>query len=360
MEYPRTRGFDTEGLRKWRKSRVPTQHGGYICFRTLSPASNSVTDFYTIPLYFANNGVGGPVYLKPFYRSGMIPLSSTFVAAGSPSLFCLGGTEEKQHTLKPIKRIYRFDTRDPNRGWHVHDFHMLSRSDCHVTIAMDGKVFVLGGLECSDNSRAEFFDPIWDSSLPLPQQLPSPLPSNSDKFATAALTDSKRILVASCISDEAYVYHVMTGEWEEWDQKVNFFPKNPVRGEAAVLRNTTLCWFQEHDHVLHAYNVDLKMWLECPIRGLDEIFVSYPLLFSCFFILARVIVGGAVDGLVMAVVELLLEAPAVEMLASSVGKQGTWLGVAIKAAEEILATSVGKQGTWLGTALKGAGGNSSF
>jgi len=65
-------------------------------------------------------------------------------------------------------------------------------------------------------------------------------------------------------------------------------------------------------------------------------------------------VGGAVDGLVMAVVELLLEAPAVEMLASSVGKQGTWLGVAIKAAEEILASSVGKQGTWLGVAIKAA------
>ncbi|KAH7858384.1 hypothetical protein Vadar_023229 [Vaccinium darrowii] len=276
MEYPRTRGFDTEGVRKWRKSRVPTQHGGYICFRTLSPASNSVTDFYSIPLYFANNGAGGPVYLKPFYRSGMIPLSSTFVAAGSSSLFCLGGTEEKQHTLKPIKRIYRFDTRDPNRGWYVHDFHMLSRRDCHATIAMDGKVFVLGGLECSDDSRAKFFDPIWDSSLPLPQQLPSPLPSNSDKFATAALTDSKRILVASCISEEAHVYHVMTEEWEEWDQKVNFFPKNPVRGEAAVLRNTTLCWFQEHDHVLHAYDMDLKMWLECPIRGLDEVGLQMP------------------------------------------------------------------------------------
>lgn len=66
-------------------------------------------------------------------------------------------------------------------------------------------------------------------------------------------------------------------------------------------------------------------------------------------------VGGAVDGLVMAVVELLLEAPAEEILASSVGKQGTWLGVAIRAAEEILALSVGKQGTWLGTALKAVG-----
>jgi len=278
----------TERPPVWRQTPVPSPQGRYICFRA---GHDDTTNLYSIPIddceddfsYSLTGGGGGEaVGLKPFNRS-TFSTAATFAGVGT-SLFCMGGLEAPNGEAyeKPTSNLYQFDSTDAEGGWRT--LKMLSCRVLPISIAMDGKLYIFNGWADEDPSHpwAEVFDPSWDSSLSFPLPPLVGRPRRCSEFVYAALHSSKRILVASTTFNVAYVYHVVDGDWKQLDHNIDF-TGHVVKDQAAVVRNTTLCWYRDTVHQLEAYDLDLKRWFNCPVEGLEKVGVLSPSYIPTYF-----------------------------------------------------------------------------
>ncbi|KAH7855691.1 hypothetical protein Vadar_027705 [Vaccinium darrowii] len=292
----RTRSGRAKLEPKWCESLTPDQarqqHGRSICFRVAQTPREF--EFYCIPFDFGNKqpknpdvGEELPTGILPFQINGNIPWLSTFAVAGS-SLFCFGGKEMLASSSRRSlsSAIYRYDdtTGDIRGRWYTHSgFNMIVARYGPQIIAMQcGKLLVMGGgmkKIPKDGQWAEVFDPYLnfcspESCLPIELQC-SPL------VVTAALRSSNQILVASTESNAAFVCDVTTLVWDKFVQSDEFvfgkagssnsMPFSYLKGEAAVVRGTILCWFNFRGNLLRAYDMKLKMWFEKPIIGLKKV-----------------------------------------------------------------------------------------
>ncbi|KAF7141154.1 hypothetical protein RHSIM_Rhsim06G0070500 [Rhododendron simsii] len=291
----RTRSGGAKLELKWCDSLTPhqqLQEGRSICFR-VADTGTGVFEFYCIPFDFDDDSDSQPKNQKndeppplptgilPFQENGEIPWLSTFAAVGS-SLFCFGGKKTGEF---PLSSFYRCDDDDDTTGgirgrWYTNSSFDMIHARCQPQIiAMGGNLLVIGGLwkNWEDGSSwAEVFDPCSNLSSPA-ASLPNELQPKA-KLVTAALRSSNQILVASTFSNAAFVCDVRTLVWDVFDQSDQFvFGKGTVshfrdvQGEAAVVKDTILCWFHFRGNLLHAYDLKLKMWFEKPITGLKKV-----------------------------------------------------------------------------------------
>ncbi|KAF7148979.1 hypothetical protein RHSIM_Rhsim03G0231000 [Rhododendron simsii] len=239
-----------------------------IIFRTRNWITGT-NDFYAIavPVDFGGHGSNNtdvlflePLFLEPVLKT-TVPINSTFVAVGA-SLLCVGGFTNG-NTLFEIYRL------DAAREDSCAEMMLSPRVEPNVVV-MDGKLYIMG-CQSLDGIWGECFDPCCKKSSPLP------LPPSDGLLNTvvAPLHSSKKILVApvfpSAPQDVAFVYHVEDKVWEILDHKIDF-SKVFVKGEAAVLRNsTTLCWINCNTRMVQAYDLVLRKWFISPIEGLDKV-----------------------------------------------------------------------------------------
>ncbi|KAI8550242.1 hypothetical protein RHMOL_Rhmol06G0089400 [Rhododendron molle] len=259
----RTRSSGAKLEPKWCDSLTPhqqlQQYGRSICFR-VADTGTGVFEFYCIPFDFDDDLDRQPKNQKndepPPLPTGEFPLSA----------------------------FYRYDDDDTTGGirgrWYTNSSFDMIRARCQPQIiAMGGNLLVIGGLwkNWEDGSSwAEVFDPCLNSSSPA-ASLPNELQAQP-RVVTAALCSSNQILVASTLSNAAFVCDVRTLVWDVFDQSDEFvFGKGTVshfrdvQGEAAVVKDTILCWFHFRGNLLHAYDLKLKMWFEKPITGLKKV-----------------------------------------------------------------------------------------
>ncbi|KAH7841508.1 hypothetical protein Vadar_030812 [Vaccinium darrowii] len=264
----------------WRETLPPNpQRGRCICFCTadLYTGESVITRFYSVPFdFFGDGGDDDDVNssssdvegLKCFHECTNFATMSGFSSVGS-SLFVVGDSEETTN-------MYRFDTTAPENDWYKWDeLSMCTPRAFPITVTMDGKLYIFGG-SGPDAPLAELFDPCQESSTTC---VPLPLPEHFPKKAwrhlvVAALQPSKKILVASGLSSNAYVYNVVVQDWEKLDHKVDF---SSVLGQAAVVHNgNVLCWCSNDVEKVHAYHLVHKRWFKSPIKGLDEVGMRDP------------------------------------------------------------------------------------
>lgn len=271
----------------WRETLPPNpQRGRCICFRTadLYTGRSVITRFYSVPFdFFVDGGdddddnvnFSNPNVerLKRFYGCTDFATTSRLSSVGS-SLFVVGGSEETGPCKVSIttEKMYRFDTTAPENGWY--ELSMCTPRAFPITVPMDGKLYIFGG-SGPDPPLAELFDPCLESSTCV--QLPPPSGFHTDGWrhlVVAALQPSKKILVASGLSLDAYVYNVVNQDWEKFDHKVDF---SSVRGQAAVVHNgNALCWCSNNVEEVHVYHLVHKRWFKSPIKGLDKVSMRDP------------------------------------------------------------------------------------
>ncbi|KAH7839851.1 hypothetical protein Vadar_009638 [Vaccinium darrowii] len=270
----------------WRETLPPNpQRGRCICFRTadLYMGKSVITRFYSVPFDFLGDGgddddvnssnpdVEG---LKRFYECTNFATTSTLSSVGS-SLFVVGGSMETGPCKVSIttEKMYRFDTAASENDWYNwEELSMHTPRAFPITVAMDGKLYIFGG-SGPDDPLAEMFNPELSTfeSLPPPPSFPI---DGWRHLVVAALQPSKKILVASGLSDVVSVYNVVTGVWEELNHKVDF---SSVRGQAAVVQNgNALCWCSNNVEEVHAYHLVHKRWFKSPIKGLDNVSMRDP------------------------------------------------------------------------------------
>lgn len=192
--------------------------------------------------------------------------TSSFAAVGK-SMYCVGGHDAEGSVSSAI---YRFDTTGVCKGiWYPNSFDMCCTRVAPTTIAMDGKLFVIGGQADDGALLAEVFDPFSKSSLVV-ESSPASLDESLD-HVTAALHDRNQILVA-CPSypyaKDAYMLDVKTGAWVQVDHNIDFAA---VSREAAVVLKTTLCWCDYGLQMLLAYDLNLKRWFKTSIKHLKRV-----------------------------------------------------------------------------------------
>ncbi|KAH7840774.1 hypothetical protein Vadar_021414 [Vaccinium darrowii] len=273
----------------WRETLPPNpQRGRCICFRTadLYTGKRVITRLYSVPFDFFGDGrddddvnssnpnVEG---LKRFYECTDFATTSRLSSVGS-SLFVVGGSKETGPCRVSIttEKMYRFDTAASENGWYKWDeLSMHTPRAFPITVAMDGKLYIFGGSgpESPDAPLAEMFNP---ESLTF-ESLPRPPSFHIDGWrhlVVAALQPSKKILLASGLSLDAYVYNVVDQGWEKLDHEVDF---SSVRGQAAVVQNgNALCWCNNNVEEVHAYHLVHKRWFKSPIKGLDKVGMQDP------------------------------------------------------------------------------------
>ncbi|KAH7840319.1 hypothetical protein Vadar_015529 [Vaccinium darrowii] len=272
----------------WRETLPPNpQRGRCICFRTadLYTDTSVITRFYSVPFDLFGDGGDDDASssnpdvegLEPFYKCTDFATTSTLSFVGS-SLFVVGGSKETGPCRVSIttEKMYRFDTAAPENDWYKWvELSMQTPRAFPITVAMDGKLYIFGGSdpESPDAPLAELFDPESSTSVPLP--LPSGFPINAwCHLVVAALQPSKKILVASGLSSDAYEYSVVDQGWEKLDYEVDF---SSVQGQAAVVQNgNALCWCSNNVDEVHAYHLVHKWWFKSPIKGLDKVGMRDP------------------------------------------------------------------------------------
>ncbi|KAH7844915.1 hypothetical protein Vadar_033060 [Vaccinium darrowii] len=241
-----------------------------ISFRADNCFSNTI-DFYTIPDPFGFSSHGknnNDVVLEPFLMSKSVPVSSKFVSVG-PSLFCVGGFHNQ--IGKSVSKIYQLDTVHAAAGEDDDSaVMMLCPRMGHQVVVMDGKLYTMGGHDKS-GIWGECFDPSSKKSSPLPLPPSDQLQKwGGVAIIAAPLHSSKKILVASLFPsplDVVFLYRIEDKVWEELDHRVDF---SAVRGEAAVLRNsTTLCFIRRMQ--VCAYDLVLRKWFISTVEGLDKV-----------------------------------------------------------------------------------------
>ncbi|KAH7847894.1 hypothetical protein Vadar_031403 [Vaccinium darrowii] len=271
--------MENNGTITLRKTLCPNpQRGRCICFRTFYPhpgdVALDVVKFYSIPFDFFGDSVDDDEVnssdpdvevLLPFCTTTALSRFSRLSSVGS-SLFVV----DECRGLRTYEGILHWiDTTAPADGWSA--IPMLVPRELHLTVVMDGKLYVFGGNLCAP--LAELFDPRSVPSTSLPLHPPPCFPSDPCfNLVIAALQPSKKILVAS--ADVAFVFNVVDQVWEELDHKVDF---SRVRGKAAVFRNgTSLCWCSLNAEELLVYDLVLRRWFKSPIKGLDKICYREP------------------------------------------------------------------------------------
>jgi len=229
--------------------------------------------------YSINIHADGPVTvypkrLIPFWK-GLIPLSSALAALGS-YIYCLGG---RNAAREPLRDVYKLRvTPHAAKEWvHVSPKMISGRRSAHASV-LGRKIYVLND-QCWDHTDphwCEVFDPVnrrWEA-------LPNPPTYLQDGLIFyAALENPDRIIGAFRVPVDTppsaifYEYNVQHRSWKELPharRKLHHTYRFDWLERTLGVGNT-LYWIERkhREILLIAYDLDLDVWLQGPVPGLE-------------------------------------------------------------------------------------------
>jgi hypothetical protein len=220
-----------------------------------------------------------PKRLSPFWK-GQTPFSAAFVALGS-HIYCFGGRASSREPIRDVSKL-RIAPR-VDKEWVSVFPKMISGRYYSSASVLGGKVYI----RSHDHSYhtgahwSEVFDPVngkWEA-LPNP-----PMYTDDWLIICATLENPDRIIAAFCVLEDYnyatfYEYDVHHRSWKELEparRKIHPMCRREWLQRTLSVGNT-LYWIERrHDEImLIAYDVDLDVWLERHVEGLETSCIPY-------------------------------------------------------------------------------------
>jgi len=251
----------------------------FLDWKLLEEVRNSVYQWqsfkwYSINIHADGPGTAYPKRLIPFWK-GLIPMSSALAALGS-HIYCLGG---RNAAYEPLCDVYKLRvTPHAAKEWVDVSPRMISRRRHAHASVLGGKIYVLNNLrrDHTDPHWCEVFDPVrrkWEA-------LPNPPTYLQDGLIFyAALENPNRIIGAFRVSIDTppaaifYEYNVQHRSWKELAPARRML--HPMYRfdwlERTLGVGNTLYWIERKldEILLIAYDLDLDVWLQGPVPGLE-------------------------------------------------------------------------------------------